>query len=307
LSISGAFGECRASRWFDSGEELASVMGRIACQGGRTQIGKVLSAALKAADQDKVAALVYVGDCMEEDVDALCDKAGRLGLLGVPMFLFQEGRDSVAEKAFAEMARLTRGAHCRFDAGSGASACRAAEGGCRLCLRRTGGAGGAGKDRRAGCAPAPGTDQAGQMIYLLLGTASARRAGVFRKPFRSANPAALAGGLRTLAGLALLALAAVFALTGRIILAVPLFGLGLSVLGIAGLSRLTGGYKPQKASGQRSRVRTAMVEMELDHDTGEMSGRCWPAAIRAAGSTTWKSLIWKRSGAKRRRTPRAGS
>jgi hypothetical protein len=112
------FGECRASRWFDSGEELATVMGRIACQGGRTQIGKVLSAALKAADKDKVAALVYVGDCMEEDVDALCDKAGRLGLLGVPMFLFQEGRDSVAEKAFAEMARLTRGAHCRFDPGA---------------------------------------------------------------------------------------------------------------------------------------------------------------------------------------------
>lgn len=112
------FGECRASRWFESGSELAAAMSRIACQGGRTQIGKVLSAALNAADKDKVAALVYVGDCMEEDVDALCDKAGQLGLLGVPMFLFQEGRDSVAEKAFREMARLTRGAYCRFDPGA---------------------------------------------------------------------------------------------------------------------------------------------------------------------------------------------
>ena len=112
------FGECRASRWFENGGELAHVMGRISCQGGRTQISKVLTAALKAADQDKIAALVYVGDCMEEDVDVLCDKAGQLGMLGVPMFLFQEGRDVVAERAFREMARLTNGAYCRFEAGA---------------------------------------------------------------------------------------------------------------------------------------------------------------------------------------------
>lgn len=112
------FGECRASRWFKNGNELADVMGRISCQGGRTQISKVLTAALNAADEDKIAALVYVGDCMEEDVDALCDKAGQLGMLGVPVFLFQEGRDSIAERAFREIARLTNGAFCHFDAGS---------------------------------------------------------------------------------------------------------------------------------------------------------------------------------------------
>lgn len=112
------FGECRASRWFKSGQELAVVMSRISCQGGRTQIGKVLTAALKAANEDKIAALVYVGDCMEENVDALCDKAGQLGMLGVPVFLFQEGHDGVAERAFREIARLTNGAFCRFDAGA---------------------------------------------------------------------------------------------------------------------------------------------------------------------------------------------
>lgn len=112
------FGECRASRWFSSGAELAAVMNRISCQGGRTQIGKVLTAALKSAQEDKIAALVYVGDCMEEDVDALCDKAGQLGMLGVPVFLFQEGRDSVAEKAFREISRLTNGAYCRFEGGA---------------------------------------------------------------------------------------------------------------------------------------------------------------------------------------------
>ena len=40
----------------------------------------------------KVNALVYVGDCMEENVDRLCARAGELALLGVPVFLFQEGR-----------------------------------------------------------------------------------------------------------------------------------------------------------------------------------------------------------------------
>ncbi|WP_305988591.1 VWA domain-containing protein [Roseibium sp. MMSF_3544] len=112
------FGECRASRWFEKSDELARAMSRISVQGGRTQIGKVLSAALSAAADEKIAAVVYVGDCMEEDVDMLCDRAGQLGLLGVPMFLFQEGRDSVAESAFREMARLTNGAYCPFDAGS---------------------------------------------------------------------------------------------------------------------------------------------------------------------------------------------
>ena len=112
------FGECRASRWFESSDDLARAMGRISVQGGRTQIGKVLSAALQSAANEKIAALVYVGDCMEEDVDILCDRAGQLGLLGVPMFVFQEGRDAVAEQAFREMARLTNGAYCHFDAGS---------------------------------------------------------------------------------------------------------------------------------------------------------------------------------------------
>ena len=38
--------------------------------------------------------------------------------MGVPIFLFQEGRDSKAEIAFKEIARLTQGAYCHFDAGS---------------------------------------------------------------------------------------------------------------------------------------------------------------------------------------------
>ena len=55
---------------------------------------------------------------MEEALDTLAAAAGELGLRGVPVFLFQEGSDPVAEQGFREIARLTRGAYCRFDAGA---------------------------------------------------------------------------------------------------------------------------------------------------------------------------------------------
>ena len=45
-------------------------------------------------------------------------RAGELGLLGVKAFLFQEGADPTAERAFRHIAQLTGGAHCRFDASS---------------------------------------------------------------------------------------------------------------------------------------------------------------------------------------------
>ena len=93
-------------------------MTRVSCQGGYTQIRRVLIHARRESQQKKVNAVVYVGDCMEENIDQLSQRAGELGLLGVPMFLFQEGREPKAERAFKEIARLTRGAYCHFDAGS---------------------------------------------------------------------------------------------------------------------------------------------------------------------------------------------
>ena len=111
-------GECRASRWVADPDALARLMTTVQCRGGYTQIGKVLSHVRQETARRKVGALVYVGDCMEEDIDDLCGRAGELGMLGVPVFLFQEGRDTRAEQAFREIARLTKGAYCRFDAGS---------------------------------------------------------------------------------------------------------------------------------------------------------------------------------------------
>src|SRR5262249_60479127 len=111
-------GECRASRWVSDPDALAALMTRVHCAGGYTQIRKVLSHARGEAASKPVNALVYVGDCMEEDIDDLCGRAGELALLGGPAILFQEGKDGRAERAFREIARLTRGAYCSFDAGS---------------------------------------------------------------------------------------------------------------------------------------------------------------------------------------------
>jgi len=112
------FRECQASRWVSDPEALARLMTKVDCRGGNTQIGRILSHVLKEAGQHRVNAVVYVGDCMEENVDSLCRTAGEIGLLGVPVFMFQEGYEPIAESAFREIARLTRGAYCRFDAAS---------------------------------------------------------------------------------------------------------------------------------------------------------------------------------------------
>jgi hypothetical protein len=110
--------ECRASRWVSEPKALASLMEKIDCRGGHTQLGRVLIHAREETGKAKVQALVYVGDAMEEGIDDLCATAGELGLRGVPAFMFQEGHDAVAERAFREIARLSRGAYCRFDAGA---------------------------------------------------------------------------------------------------------------------------------------------------------------------------------------------
>lgn len=112
--------ECRASGWISDAAKLAAMMRKIDCQGGHTQIGRVLGDVRSQAVEAGVRAVVFVGDAMEENVDDLCSKAGELGLLKVPVFLFQEGDNPVAEQAFREIARLTGGAWCRFDPGAAA-------------------------------------------------------------------------------------------------------------------------------------------------------------------------------------------
>ncbi len=112
------FGECRFSKWTTRSEDLLRQMTSVFCLGGHTQIGKVLRHAIKETKNQNVDALVFVGDCMEEDVDDLCHYAGELGLLGVPVFMFHEGGEPIAARAFRQIARLSGGAYCSFDEGS---------------------------------------------------------------------------------------------------------------------------------------------------------------------------------------------
>ena len=114
------FRECRSSKWVSDPAALARLMTTVRCAGGLTQIEKVLLHARRETETSPVNALVFVGDAMEEDIDALSHRAGELALLGVPAFVFQEGGNREAESAFREIARLTKGAFCRFDRGSAA-------------------------------------------------------------------------------------------------------------------------------------------------------------------------------------------
>jgi hypothetical protein len=112
------FRELVASPWVSDPAALRERMTGVTCAAGHTQIIRVLEHARSEALAHRVNALVFVGDCMEEDIGALQDAAGRLGLVGVPAFMFHEGFDPVAGAAFRDVARLTRGAYTRFDAGS---------------------------------------------------------------------------------------------------------------------------------------------------------------------------------------------
>jgi hypothetical protein len=110
--------ECRASRWISNPEQLAKTMSQIACNAGATQIEKILIHVAKETKLLRVNALVFVGDAMEENPDKLAHAAGERGRLGVPAFMFQEGAERKAEQVYREIARLTRGAYCRFDPGA---------------------------------------------------------------------------------------------------------------------------------------------------------------------------------------------
>ena len=112
------FAECRASRFIANGVGLAELMAKISVAGGNTQIGKVLRHVREETNRKRVAALIYVGDAMEENADELCQLAGELGLLGVKAFMFHEGSDPVAAFAFKQIAKLTGGAYCQFDSSS---------------------------------------------------------------------------------------------------------------------------------------------------------------------------------------------
>ena len=115
------------------------------------------------------------------------------------------------------------------------------------------------------------------MQYLILGVLFLLVVYAALRSFLNANPKTMVQNLRNMAGFAALLMALFFTVTGRFPLAVPLGIIAISLLK-GNLSAFTGGFNPfpgnaNKSAGQQSRVRTRTVEMELDHDTGDMEGR----------------------------------
>jgi hypothetical protein len=87
-----------------------------------------------------------------------------------------------------------------------------------------------------------------------------------------ADPRKLAAVLKLSGGIVALGFAAFFAVRGQLAIAVPLGFTGLGLLGWMPFGPAGFGARTQKSAGQVSRVRSAYLEMELDHDTGAMRG-----------------------------------
>lgn len=111
-------GEFKAGPWLTQAHELLQCMSKVYCVGGLTQIGRVLHHTLQETRKHRINALVFVGDCVEENGDLLCQRAGELGLLGVPVFVFHEGGEPTPARTLKQIAELSRGAYCAFDSGS---------------------------------------------------------------------------------------------------------------------------------------------------------------------------------------------
>ncbi len=109
------FNELRAGNWLSDEIALLQQMNSVRCEGGLTQIERLLNHCLLEHSRAQVRALVFIGDAIEESVDKLCHKAGECGLQRLPLFMFQEGRDGLVEQCFRTMARLSSGAYAHFD------------------------------------------------------------------------------------------------------------------------------------------------------------------------------------------------
>jgi hypothetical protein len=112
------FNQFRASPWCTSATQLHEEMSAVHCLGGYTQIRKVLEHALAEHKTNRLRAVVFVGDALEEDADMLCHLAGQLGVLHIPLFMFQEGTNRKVKSTFEQMALLTGGAYAPFDLNS---------------------------------------------------------------------------------------------------------------------------------------------------------------------------------------------
>jgi hypothetical protein len=116
------------------------------------------------------------------------------------------------------------------------------------------------------------------MQFLLLGLVALLLFLIATRYYTVANPHVLARQIRIGAGVAALAGAGILVLRGMVGYAMSLAALGSWLLwGTGALGGPFGGA--QKSAGQTSRVATDHLEVELDHDSGEVRGRVLKGAF----------------------------
>lgn len=114
--------ECRESPWYPDAEVLRRSMLKLSCEAGNTQIAKLLRLAL--AQDEKLSAVVFIGDHCEESASELTGLAERLQARKIPLFIFHEcadwdGMSLVAKPTFKRMADSTEGVYVEFKPDSG--------------------------------------------------------------------------------------------------------------------------------------------------------------------------------------------
>ena len=110
------------------------------------------------------------------------------------------------------------------------------------------------------------------MQYILLGLALLVFILLLGRAFIGADPQKMAQGSRRTMGVMLLVVAVVLAVRGGLVLALPIAFFAFTLLGM-GLPWSSSPGNNRKSDGQRSTVRTGLLDMALDHDTGAMEGR----------------------------------
>ncbi len=247
-------------------------MVKVDCRAGRTQIHRVLRHAINETKKRRVHAVIFIGDACEEGIDTLGDLAGQLGLLGVKAFVFHEGHDQTAAYAFQEIASLTGGAACRFDASAPAelrallrAVAAYAAGGQKALTDYAKREGGAVRLLEQQTAPR-------LMTYFLVGLLLLGLGLLASRWYAKASPHDLAQGGRTFA--------AVFSgLASTGLLFAGRFGLALitiaaTVMAIRAIRRGRRGADPMDGgpASDPVEVETDLLRMRLDRDTGDVSG-----------------------------------
>jgi hypothetical protein len=110
------------------------------------------------------------------------------------------------------------------------------------------------------------------MLYLLLVVLLLVAVLIGAQALTKADPKFWSRNMRNIAGTVAVALSIALMMAGRLALAIPLALVGYYLLGQLRIPQIDWGQGGGRTAGQHSSIRTDMLEMTLDHDSGTMEG-----------------------------------